>query len=149
VRSALAFVMTFGIGLAACGPDPTRFHGAATFPNGPSGCRARCSADGLEMSGFVYSGEFATSCVCRPLSAPPVAPFAPAGAAGSSGATNPQDDTVPPSSTVGEGSDGAAPLGPLSAEAAAAAGVDAQSQAAAAAAASARSQQLLLQHRKP
>lgn len=55
---------------------PTRFEGAAKFPDGIGGCRLACEEEGLEMGGFVYSGEFATSCVCqpkRPPGAPPTA----------------------------------------------------------------------------
>jgi hypothetical protein len=51
--------------LSAC-PHPTSFEGAAKFPDGATGCRAACASMGLEMGGFVLSGEFATSCVCIP-----------------------------------------------------------------------------------
>jgi hypothetical protein len=67
-------------GLAACLPR-TEFHGAAHFPGGAPACAAKCRQDSLEMSGFVYSGEFASSCVCRPARAPasgPATPEAPA-----------------------------------------------------------------------
>ncbi len=57
----------------------TEFHGSPYFPDGAQGCKAQCSRDGLEMSGFVYSGEFATSCVCRAKESAgwPAAPPAP------------------------------------------------------------------------
>jgi hypothetical protein len=51
--------------LAACSV-PTKFEGAAKFPDGVAGCRRACAAEGLEFGGFVLSGEFATSCVCQP-----------------------------------------------------------------------------------
>jgi hypothetical protein len=54
-------------------PNPTNFEGSAKFPGGPSGCYAACHAQNLEMTAFVLSGEFATSCVCRPAAAPGVA----------------------------------------------------------------------------
>ncbi|HEY5936296.1 MAG TPA: hypothetical protein VIU61_16710 [Kofleriaceae bacterium] len=59
--------------LAGC---PTSFTGDAHFPGGPQACRATCERGGLEMSGFVFSGEFSTSCVCRPPRAP-ASPFQP------------------------------------------------------------------------
>ncbi len=45
----------------------TTFTGSAYFPGGAQGCHDKCQQDGMEMSGFVQSGEFATSCVCRPI----------------------------------------------------------------------------------
>jgi hypothetical protein len=51
--------------LAGCA-TPTEFTGKPKFPGGLEGCRAACSKDGLEMGAFVYSGEYSTSCVCRP-----------------------------------------------------------------------------------
>lgn len=66
-------------GLATACVGPTHFEGAAHFPGGAPACAARCTRDSLEMSGFVYSGEFASSCVCRPRSgAPGATPSAPA-----------------------------------------------------------------------
>ena len=53
------------LALTAC-VTPTHFEGAAKFPDGVAGCRQACTKDGLEFGGFVYSGEFATSCVCQP-----------------------------------------------------------------------------------
>jgi len=51
--------------LAGC-TTPTEFTGKPKFPGGLDGCRAACTRDGLEMGAFVYSGEYSTSCVCRP-----------------------------------------------------------------------------------
>jgi len=50
--------------LLACNPRTT-FHGDAKFPGGVDACRRTCASSGLELGGFVYSGEFATSCVCQ------------------------------------------------------------------------------------
>jgi hypothetical protein len=57
------------LGLAAilgCTSTATDFTGKPKFPGGLEGCRAVCSRDGLELGAFVYSGEYSTSCVCRP-----------------------------------------------------------------------------------
>jgi hypothetical protein len=54
-----------GLTLGSCALA-TNFTGSAYFPSGVPGCRAACERDGLEMSSFVYSGEFSSSCVCRP-----------------------------------------------------------------------------------
>ena len=78
MRISLVFCVLCAV-LTACVP-PTRFEGAAKFPDGIAGCRATCARDGLEFGGFVYSGEFATSCVC----APPRGPGASASSAESS-----------------------------------------------------------------
>jgi hypothetical protein len=52
--------------VAGCSPyAPTEFRGEAFFPGGPARCVQSCAAQNLEMSSFVYSGEFATSCVCH------------------------------------------------------------------------------------
>jgi hypothetical protein len=64
MRSYLVCGLWF-VALTAC-VSPTRFEGAAKVPNGVTGCRQSCSRDGLEFGGFVYSGEFATSCICQP-----------------------------------------------------------------------------------
>jgi hypothetical protein len=58
--------------LAGCQMQ-TSFRGDAMYPGGAPACRVNCQREGLEMSSFVYSGEFATSCVCSPPSAPPQA----------------------------------------------------------------------------
>ena len=66
--------------LTGCIPN-TEFKGSAHFPGGAQACFASCQTQNMEMSGFVMSGEFASSCVCRPR---PVAP--PAGPAPAVGA---------------------------------------------------------------
>jgi hypothetical protein len=59
--------------LSGCTAPSTQFTGKPKFPGGLDGCRAACTKDGLEMGAFVYSGEYSTSCVCRPKSAAPPA----------------------------------------------------------------------------
>jgi hypothetical protein len=67
----LSWCLVLGV-LAGC-PQATQFTGEPKFPGGVSRCGAVCSQQGLEMGAFVYSGEYSTSCVCRPRSgAPPV-----------------------------------------------------------------------------
>jgi hypothetical protein len=61
----MLFALPAAFALGACNKT-TSFNGEAHFPGGPNACAATCEQAGLEMSGFVYSGEFATSCVCRP-----------------------------------------------------------------------------------
>lgn len=54
--------------LAAC---KTQFYGEPHYPGGAQACQANCEGQNMEMSGFVYSGEFASSCVCRPRGGAP------------------------------------------------------------------------------
>ena len=60
-------VLTAFMLLAGC-PHPTTFEGEPKVPGGLTGCQTMCRRDGLELGAFVYSGEFSTSCVCRPPS---------------------------------------------------------------------------------
>lgn len=62
------------LALAACA---TNFTGEPHYPGGPAGCAATCQQAGLEMSGFIFSGEFSSSCVCRPPRAMPPPTYAP------------------------------------------------------------------------
>lgn len=62
------------LALAACA---TTFTGDPHFPGGANGCAATCQQAGLEMSGFIYSGEFSSSCVCRPPRPAPPPSYAP------------------------------------------------------------------------
>jgi hypothetical protein len=71
----LLSITAFSALASGCLPA-TEFRGEAHFPGGATACRATCQREGLQMSGFVYSGEFATSCVCRPPDAAPPAPGA-------------------------------------------------------------------------
>ena len=79
VLSCLSFASLAAL-LTGCVPN-TEFKGSAHFPGGAQACFASCQAQNMEMSGFVMSGEFASSCVCRPR---PIAP--PAGPAPAVGA---------------------------------------------------------------
>jgi hypothetical protein len=47
----------------------TEFTGDAHFPGGPQACSVKCATDGMEMASFVYSGEFASACICQPRGA--------------------------------------------------------------------------------
>jgi hypothetical protein len=64
-RSAILLCALASAIATACTPA-TRFEGSSKFPDGVAGCRRACTAEGLELGAFVYSGEFATSCVCQP-----------------------------------------------------------------------------------
>lgn len=67
MRDLPIYLLFVATALAAC---KTEFYGSPKFPNGVDGCRAECSHEGLEFGAFVYSGEFATSCVCQAARAP-------------------------------------------------------------------------------
>jgi hypothetical protein len=65
-------VAALGLVLAAsalpgCG---TSFEGAARFPGGVAGCMRQCRNRNLEMSSFIYIGEYSTACVCKPAPNP-------------------------------------------------------------------------------
>lgn len=63
LRLAKSLVVLGALTLSGC---VTQFTGSPHFPGGATGCESACSSQGLKMSGYVYSGEFATSCVCQP-----------------------------------------------------------------------------------
>jgi hypothetical protein len=68
----LATLVVVVVGLvSACA---TSFTGDPHYPGGPAACNADCSKGNMAMAAFVYSGEFASSCVCRPLGPAAVAP---------------------------------------------------------------------------
>jgi hypothetical protein len=65
------YAQLFLVSLALTGcPHPTSFEGAPKFPDGVAGCKQACTKEGLEFGGFVFSGEFATSCVCQAVRGP-------------------------------------------------------------------------------
>ena len=66
-----SFLVSIACMAAVACTQPTSFHGEAKFPDGAEGCRRTCAADGMEMGGFVYSGEYSTSCVCTPHAGAP------------------------------------------------------------------------------
>ena len=80
----IVFLTFLAAGLSACGPHQTIFRGEPHFTGGPAACASRCQAENMEMSAFVYSGEFATSCVCRSPAGPEAAPAQPPSAQTSS-----------------------------------------------------------------
>jgi hypothetical protein len=43
----------------------TSFTGEAHVEGGPSGCRAKCKAWGMDLSGMVAVGEYSDACICR------------------------------------------------------------------------------------
>ena len=57
--------------LASVAGCATHFTGDAKFPDGADGCRRTCESENLDMGGFVYSGEYSTSCVCTPRQSAP------------------------------------------------------------------------------
>jgi hypothetical protein len=78
VLSSLSFAALAAL-LAGGGCVPnTSFKGAAHFPGGAQACFSACQSQNMEMSGFVMSGEFASSCVCRPRPVAPPADATPA-----------------------------------------------------------------------
>jgi hypothetical protein len=66
-RYTLLFLTS--LGLTGC-VQPTSFKGEPKFPDGVAGCKQACTNEGLEFGGFVFSGEFATSCVCQAVRGP-------------------------------------------------------------------------------
>jgi hypothetical protein len=52
-----------GLFLSGC---TTTFYGAAYYPGGAKSCQINCRAKGMEMSAFVFAGEYSTACVCGP-----------------------------------------------------------------------------------
>lgn len=53
------------LGLAAVTGCATSFTGDAHVPDGATGCRSACSAQGLEMVGMVIMGEYSDGCICK------------------------------------------------------------------------------------
>ncbi|MBK7586076.1 MAG: hypothetical protein IPI67_38565 [Myxococcales bacterium] len=47
-----------------CTP-PTEFKGEPKVAGGRTGCVAKCNAQGLELAGMVFMGEYSDGCVCR------------------------------------------------------------------------------------
>ncbi|WP_428266024.1 hypothetical protein [Haliangium sp.] len=42
----------------------TSFAGAPHVPNGAAGCRTMCIAQGMQLAGMVFMGEYSDGCVC-------------------------------------------------------------------------------------
>lgn len=62
IKMIYAALLAALLSLVACA---TSFTGDAHYPGGASACYQNCQNDNLEMAAFIYSGEFATSCVCK------------------------------------------------------------------------------------
>jgi hypothetical protein len=43
----------------------TSFVGEANVENGRAGCEAKCKAQGMDLAGMVYMGEYSDACVCE------------------------------------------------------------------------------------
>jgi len=70
--TAVALALTLTLALASgC---TTQFYGEPMFPGGARGCWDKCHGEGLEMSAFVYMGEYSSGCVCRVRTTGDVAP---------------------------------------------------------------------------
>ena len=67
----------------------TSFTGDAHYPGGARACFAKCASEQMQMSGFVYMGEYSSACVCEPrrTGAVAVASTGVVGGAGAAGAT--------------------------------------------------------------
>jgi hypothetical protein len=68
MRSSLGVVwvalLSFAsVSLAGCA---TSFVGEAHYPGGARACYASCANQQMQMSGFVYLGEYSSACVCAP-----------------------------------------------------------------------------------
>jgi hypothetical protein len=61
---ASVIVMIGLIGLLAAGCS-TVFTGAPYVKGGPSGCRAKCKAWGMDLTGMVAVGEYSDACICQ------------------------------------------------------------------------------------
>jgi hypothetical protein len=53
------------LGLGAASGCATTFTGDAYVPDGATGCKSACSAQGLEMVGMVIMGEYSDGCICK------------------------------------------------------------------------------------
>jgi len=66
MRSWLLGVLGFVLGCQ------TQFTGSAHVS--VTECQARCTADGMQMAGMVYMGEYSSACVCELSGAAPASP---------------------------------------------------------------------------
>lgn len=58
-------LLFMGSGLAmALSACATSFTGSPHVEGGRSGCESKCKAQGMEMAGMVYMGEYSDACVC-------------------------------------------------------------------------------------
>jgi hypothetical protein len=61
--SRFMFAIAAASAFAACIPR-TAFLGEPKVPGGATGCRAMCSAQGMELAGMVFMGEYSDGCIC-------------------------------------------------------------------------------------
>ena len=61
--AATAMVMGATTGLFGCA---TSFTGSPHVEGGRGGCEKKCNAQGMEVAGLVYMGEYSSACVCAP-----------------------------------------------------------------------------------
>lgn len=60
MKSAFACIVLALAG-SACA---TNFTGSAHVDGGAQGCSAKCSAQGMDVAGMVFMGEYTSGCVC-------------------------------------------------------------------------------------
>jgi len=65
MRPLLLALTWFAFVLVAAG-CATSFTGDAHYPGGARACFAKCASEQMQMSGFVYMGEYSSACVCEP-----------------------------------------------------------------------------------
>lgn len=53
-----------GVWLATLLGCATNFTGSPHVENGRAGCEQKCKAQGMEVAGMVYMGEYSDACVC-------------------------------------------------------------------------------------
>jgi hypothetical protein len=61
MRHAILWSAVF-LAISGCA---TTFYGAPKVPNGPAGCKAKCSSWGMELSGMVAMGDYSDGCICQ------------------------------------------------------------------------------------
>ncbi len=61
----LGWLLPLALGvLAGCIPPRTSFTGQPTVEGGRAGCERKCAAQGLELAGMLYVGEYSDACLC-------------------------------------------------------------------------------------
>ncbi len=80
MRHWIRIMAAMGTTLAGCG---TTFTGSPHIEGGRGGCEQKCRADGMEVAGMVYMGEYSSACVCAPPGSSARAKRSLVGAAGS------------------------------------------------------------------
>ncbi len=65
MRSLFLALTSFAFILVS-GGCATSFTGDAHYPGGARACFAKCASEQMQMSGFVFMGEYSSACVCEP-----------------------------------------------------------------------------------